>query len=94
MALTMMRILQYKMKAIIPAEDTANLNWSYGLPGNRLADTLRSWQVDELPGSLYRMHNADTDDLLLILKGLGLALPLKLFSRGDLRALKAAVQIF
>lgn len=94
MALTMMRILQYKVKAIIPAEDANSLNWSYGLPGNRLAKALQSWQVDELPGNLYRMHNADAEDLLLILKGLGLDLPLRLFTRGDLRTIKSTVHIF
>jgi transposase len=94
MALTMMRIIQYKLKAVIPTEQTADLNWSYGLPGNRLAEALRSWSVDELPGNLYRMQNADNNDLRLILKSLNTELPLKLFSRGDLRALKSQIVVF
>ena len=93
-ALTMMRIIQYKLKSVIPAEQTADLNWSYGLPGSRLAEALKSWTVDELPGNLYRMQNADTDDLILILRSLNTELPLKLFSRGELRSLKSHVEVF
>ena len=94
MALTMMRIIQHRLKTVIPEDKTKDLNWSYGLPGHRLAEALRSWFVDELPGDLFRMQNADTDDLLLILNALQVDLPVKLFTRGDLRSLKSSVQIF
>ena len=93
-ALTIMRILQYKIKSVIPDDLAKDLNWSYGLPGHRLAEALRSWSVDELPGDLFRMQNADAKDLQLILKALHVDLPLKLYSRGDLRSLKSSVQIF
>ena len=93
-ALTIMRILQYKIKSVITDNLAKDLNWSYGLPGHRLAEALRSWSVDELPGDLFRMQNADAKDLQLILKALHVDLPLKLYSRGDLRSLKSSVQIF
>ena len=93
-ALTIMRILQYKIKSVITDDHAKDLNWSYGLPGHRLAEALRSWSVDELPGDLFRMQNADAKDLQLILKALHVDLPLKLYSRGDLRSLKSSVQIF
>ena len=93
-ALTIMRLLQYKIKSVIPDDHAKDLNWSYGLPGHRLAEALRSWSVDELPGDLFRMQNADAKDLQLILKALHVDLPLKLYSRGDLRSLKSSVQIF
>ena len=48
----------------------SSLNWSYGLPDRRLVEALRGWTVDELPGNLFRMQNADGDDLLLILRPL------------------------
>ena len=94
MALTMMRIIQHRIKAVIPEEETKDLNWSYGLPGHRLAEALRSWYVDELPGDLFRMQNVDANDLCLILKALQVDLQVKLFTRGDLRSLKSSVRIF
>jgi transposase len=94
MALTMMRVLQHKLKTNMSEETTKDLNWSYALPGHRLAEALRSWFVDELPGDLFRMQNADTKDLLLILNALQINLPIKLYTRGDLRSLKSSVRIF
>ena len=92
-ALTMMRILQYKIKSVIP-EDSKDLDWSYGISGQRLANALKDWMVDELPDDLYRMQNADADDLLLLLDALQVELPLKLYTRGELRSLKSSVKIF
>ena len=94
MALTIMRVIQHKLKNVIPKENTKDLNWTYGMSGHRLAEALKSWMVDELPNDLYRMQNADAEDLLLILNALNVELPMKLFSRGDLRALKSSVKIF
>ena len=94
MALTMMRVIQHKLKTVIPEDNKEGLNWSYGMPGSRLADALRSWMVDELPNDLYRMQNADSDDLLLVLQALQIELPLKLYTRGELRTLKSSVKIF
>ena len=93
-ALTMMRILQYKLQAIVPKGTKEDPDWTYGLPGCRLAEALKAWSVDELPGDLFRMQNVDSEDLLLILKSLGVDVPCKIFSRGDLRALKSSVKVF
>ena len=93
MALTIMRVLQHKIKSALP-NDNADKNWSYGLPGKRLSRALAAWQVDLLPGDYYRMMNASSEDLCLVLKALGVELPHKLFSRGDLRSLKSSVKIF
>ena len=94
MALTMMRVIQHKLKTVIPEDNKEGLSWSYGMSGSRLADALRSWMVDELPNDLYRMQNADSDDLLLVLQALQIELPLKLYTRGELRTLKSSVKIF
>ena len=93
-ALTMMRILQYKLQAIVPKGTKEDPDWTYGLHGCRLAEALKAWSVDELPGDLFRMQNVDFEDLLLILKSLGVDVPCKIFSRGDLRALKSSVKVF
>ena len=92
-ALTMMRVIQHRIMTVqpIPKED---ISWSYGLSGKRLADALRSWQINELPGSYYQMLRSNCEDLDLVLKAMGITIPNKLFSRGDLRVLKSAVQVF
>ncbi len=55
MALTMMRLIQRKTM-LLPevAEAKKDLNWSYGIPGARLAKALREWQITELPGRTIR----------------------------------------
>ena len=93
MALTMMRVMQHKIKAVLPprGEDCC---WTYGLPGKRLARALADWKADKLPGDYYRTLNVGSENLKVILKAFGVVLLVKLFSRGDLRALKASAKIF
>jgi hypothetical protein len=91
-ALTMLRILQHKLRPVLPAGE--DLNWSYGLPGNRIARALADWQVDLLPGDYFRMLNADSEDLNTLFRAFSISVPRKLFSRGDLRSLKSAVRVF
>ena len=63
MALTMMRVIQHKIKKSLPEETGKNLNWSYGLPGNRLSKALLNWQVEQLSDEYFRMVNIDSADL-------------------------------
>ncbi|MBQ6518435.1 MAG: IS1634 family transposase [Anaerolineaceae bacterium] len=93
-ALTMMRLIQYKIKMSLPPDKTKDLNWSYGLPGDRLQKALLDWQVEEISDEYYRMVNVDSDDLRIILKAYDIDLPLKLFTRADLRSLKSSVYAF
>ena len=93
-ALTMMRLIQRKTKASLGAEFGKDLDWTYGLPGARVAKALADWQVDELPGDYYRMQNVDGDDIGLLLKAFGLEIPAKIYTNGDIRGLKSAVNPF
>ena len=93
-ALTMLRVMQHKIKKSLPAEKGKDLNWSYGIPGNRLSKALLNWQVEQLSDEYFRMVNVDSDDIKLILKAFGIDLPLKLFTRGDLRSLKSSITVF
>ena len=93
-ALTMMRAIQHKIKKSLPDNTAKSLNWSYGVPGDRFQKALRSWMVDRLSDEYYRMSGIDNDDLKTVCKALNLQIPLKLFTLGDLRSLKSAVQIF
>lgn len=92
-ALTMMRVIHHRITTVqsVTGED---IDWSYGLSGKRLADALRSWQINELPGNYYQMLRSNCEDLDLILKAMGITIPNKLFSRGDLRTMKASVMVF
>ena len=93
-SLTMMRVMQHKIREFLPADKTKDLDWSYGLPGKRLSNALLNWQVEQLSDEYYRMVNADSKDLKIVLDAFGIHFPLKLFTRGDLRALKASVFVF
>ena len=52
------------------------------------------WQADELPGGCYRMLNAVGDDIGLVLDAMGVDIRRKLYTRGELTALKATVKPF
>ena len=78
MALTMMRVMQHKIKKSLPENTRKDLNWSYGLPGHRLSKALLNWQVEQLSAEYFRMVNVASDGIKLILKTFGLDLPLPL----------------
>ena len=93
-ALTMMRLIQRKTKSALGAEFGKDLDWTYGLPGARVAKALADWQVNELPGEYYQMLNASGEDIGLLLKAFGLEVPAKIYTNGDIRGLKSAVNPF
>ena len=89
MALTMMRVIQHKIKKTLPDDKAKDLKWSYGMPGERLRKALLNWQVEQLTDEYYRMVNVDSDDLDLILHALGfsfpmISLPVACFARSPL----------
>lgn len=94
MALTMMRVIQHKIKKSLPDNTMKDLNWSYGMPGNRFQKALLDWQVEQLSDEYYRMVNVDSDDMNLILKAFNFSIPIDLFTRGQLRTLASNISIF
>ena len=93
-ALTMMRLIQRKTKAVLGKDSGGDLDWTYGLPGARLASALREWQVTELPGGYYQMLNASNDDITALFKAFGIDIQAKIYTRGDIRDLKSAINPF
>ena len=93
-ALTMMRLIQRKTKASLGAEFGKDLDWTYGIPGARLASALREWQVTELPGDYYQMLNASDGDIVTLFKAFGIDVPAKIYTKGDLLELKSAIDPF
>ena len=61
------------------------LDWTYGL---------REWQVTELPGDYYQMLNASDGDIVTLFKAFGIDVPAKIYTKGDLRELKSAIDPF
>ena len=94
MALTMMRVIQHKIKKSLPDDTAKDLNWSYSIPGDRFQKALLDWQIDKLPGDYFRMLNAQNEDLLMILRAMGIKLQPMLYTRGDIRSLKSSASIF
>lgn len=91
-ALTMIRVIQFGITKNLPSTSKDGGScWSYGLTGRRVADALLSWTVDQISDEYYRMSGADNDDLSLILRSAGVNISPKLYTRGDLLAMKSAV---
>ena len=93
-ALTMMRLIQRKTRSVLGADFGKDLDWTYGLPGARVAKALADWQVNELPGEYYQMLNVSGEDIGLLFKAFGLEIPAKIYTNGDIRELKSAVKPF
>lgn len=89
----MIRIIHRKTRL---AAKTANVGskWSYGIPGKRILDALAGWQVVELPGEYYQMQKPKGDDLSAILEAFGMELKPQLYTRGEIRELKATASPF
>ena len=93
-ALTMMRLIQRKTKAALGPGGGEGLDWTYGLPGARLAKALADWQVSELPGDYYQMLNASGGDIREIFKAFGIDVPAKLYTPGEVRGMKSKIDPF
>ena len=93
MALTMIRIIQRKTRlSAKPAKGESK--WSYGIPGARVSEALAGWQVLELPGEYYQVLKPKGDDIFAILKAFGMELKPQLYTRGEIREMKATASPF
>ena len=93
MALTMIRIIQRKTRlSAKPAKGESK--WSYGIPGARVSEALAGWQVLELPGEYYQVMKPKGDDIFAILKAFGMELKQQLYTRGEIREMKATANPF
>lgn len=93
MALTMIRIIQRKTRLVVKAVKDES-KWSYGIPGMRISDALAGWQVLELPGEYYQVQKSKGDDIFTILKAFGMELKPQLYTRGEIREMKATASPF
>lgn len=92
-ALTMLRLIQRKTRLADKAPKDES-KWSYGISGARISEALAGWQAVELPGEHYQVQKAKGDDIFAILKAFGIELKEQLYTRGEIREMKAAVKPF
>ncbi len=68
--------------------------WNTGLSCERIQQALNKWKVDAMPASLYRFMDVDDPDLKLILDAFDIKIPLKLYRKAELKAIKKNIEIF
>lgn len=91
-ALTMLRLIQKKIISSSQLEQSRCI-WSYGMSGRRVQTALQKWQIDKLPGDIYRFNNTTDDDLKRILSAFSINIMPKLYTRGDLRKIKTEIKL-
>ena len=92
-ALTIVRILQKKLVSATKSSKTKEQFWTYGLSGERVQAALQKWKIESLPDEFYRFDDIDDPDLELILRAVGIHIPQKLYTRGDLKQLKSEISV-
>jgi len=95
-ALIMTRIIQNRIvdSGLVPNAEDKNLTWTAGLSAERVQSALNKWMVDKMPNDYYRFLNIDDPDLKLILDAFDIAIPYKMYQRGELRGIKSRAKIF
>lgn len=93
-SLSMLRIIQKRMKDSGSVKTDPDAYWSSGLSATRIQAALNKWKVDTLPGDLYRFMDVDDPDLKLILDAFGVDIPAKLYRRAELRSIKTGIKVF
>lgn len=90
-ALIVVRIIQNKIVSFKGKKE--DMNWQMGLNGERIQKALNKWTVDIISNDYYRFNNLDDPDLKLILDAFGIDIPVKLFKKSELKAIKTNIKI-
>lgn len=93
-SLIMLRLIQKKIikSGLVTVNEKAY--WNTGLSCERIQQALNKWKVDSMPASLYRFMDVDDPDLKLILDAFDITIPLKLYRKAELKAIKKNIEIF
>jgi len=93
-ALTVMRIIQNRIvkSGSVPSAVVKEVDWTMGLSGERIQRALNKWQVDLLPGDLYRFMNVNDPDLKLILDAFNIKISPKFYRRAELKQIKTNIE--
>lgn len=93
-SLIMLRLIQKRIikSGLVTLDEKAY--WNTGLSCERIQQALNKWKVDAMPASLYRFMDVDDPDLKLILDAFDIKIPLKLYRKTELKAIKKNIEIF
>lgn len=98
LALLMLRLIQLRIVKHSPGLDESDLQWTWGLSGERVQSALREWQVVELPGEHFAFTELDYTgiraDLAIIRNSFDIESPEKLYTRRTLRIMKNKIKPF
>jgi transposase len=89
-ALTMVRLIQYRLQLHLGKDPAATRNWVFGLTSKRVKEALRDFRADPLPQGYWRLSEP-TDDLKLLTEALGISAELRLPTLTELRKLKLSI---
>jgi transposase len=91
-ALTMIRLLQYKVLKNEGTTTNSTREWEMGIPAARLKKALAGFCADALPGGCYRLTRPEEgSDLARIAAAVGVDIALRLPSESEIRKLKYAI---
>jgi transposase len=95
-ALIVMRIIQNKVtdSGLVPSAVDKKVSWTTGLSAERVQVALNKWEIEKMPGDLYRFLNVYDTDLKTILDAFKINIPCKMFRRGELRSIKTSAEVF
>ena len=95
-ALTVMRIIQNKIvySGLVSSAEEKDATWTMGLSGERIQRALNKWQVELLPGDLYKFMNINEPDLKLLLDAFDINIPPKFYRRAELKQIKTNINNF
>lgn len=93
-SLIMLRLIQKRIikSGLVTLDEKAY--WNTGLSCERIQQALNKWKVDAMPAGLYRFMDVDNPDLKLILDAFDIKIPLKLYRKAELKAIKKNIEIF
>ena len=93
-SLIMLRLIQKRILHSKLVDMDEQAFWNTGLSCERIQQALNKWKVDLMPADLYRFMDVDDPDLKLILDAFDIEIPLKLYRKAELKALKKKIKIF
>ena len=93
-SLIMLRLIQKRILHSKLVDMDEQAFWNTGLSCERIQQALNKWTVDLMPGDLYRFMDVDDPDLKLLLDAFDIEIPLKLYRKAELKALKKKIKIF
>ena len=92
-SLLILRIIQYKIKETGNYTKDETLYWQEGMTAERVINALNKWTLDKMNDEYYRFNNIKDEDLSIILKSFNINIPVKLFKRAELKAIKTNIKL-